>query len=361
MNKILKWVLLSITFFGCSTPGLYISDIQNLKNLDKSILIYSLPQTVLNIEVEFRKLVFIPGPYHDYADKYLAIKGVSHNSFESWNIKKIVVGDAAEPDPDYFFSVGSDKKVIGIEDKISSLAQDGLILLPESNLLKDIQSLEFNTPKADIYFKDLSVKRNLMIEKETAYKRVFRDSTYMQVPFETELLKVKSLEKKAEEAANFIIKLRKRKFKLLTGQNEGPVPDMGIQVSIDEINRIEEEYLSLFIGKSYEETSIRNFEYIPSPEKEADQRILFRISETEGIFDSSSAKGKPFNITIRSKDVTSGFDRLKSTSQLYDAGNTIFYRLPDLAHVVLKLEDRILFEGKFTVFQFGPVISKRLF
>jgi hypothetical protein len=55
---------------------------------------------------------------------------------------------------------------------------------------------------------------------------------------------IKSLEEKAEEAAAFIYKLRKRRFKLLVGQ-EQPVPDgNALDISIRELDELEKEYLS---------------------------------------------------------------------------------------------------------------------
>ncbi len=360
-SKKIKLILIGIFFTGCAvTPQIYTTGIRNLKTIDNSSIIYSLPRTVFQIEVTFQKAFFIPGPYHEFADKYLGIKDVIHNSSTSWTIDKIVVSTCTEPDPEFFFSVRVEKHPDGVNDKLALLEQKGLISLPPGFLPEITKALDFNSPGNEIYFKDLSMKRNLVSEKETSYKRVLRDSVYVQIPVETESHKPKSLEQKAEEAANFLIKLKKRKFKLLTGQNEGPVPDDGINTYLEELNRIEDEYLSLFIGKTVYETQSKSYEFTPVSEKKTDQQVLFRLSEKEGIFDALSSKGKPFVLELTCTNVTLNFDKIQLAEPFGEIENTLYYRLPDFSVLRLILEDKVMFEGKYTTLQFGPVISAKI-
>ena len=54
-------------------------------------IIYSLPVTHLNIEVEAVKTVKKAGPYYKYAKKYLGVsKVISHDS-QTWEIKSIKI------------------------------------------------------------------------------------------------------------------------------------------------------------------------------------------------------------------------------------------------------------------------------
>ena len=359
MNRLsFKWIIVVLILTGCSTaPELVVTNTRDLKTPKKNTIIYSLPRTVINIEVEIQKSVFIPGPYHEFAGKYLAIEGISHEEDESWDIKRIKVFASGEPDPDYFYSVSLDGEYRRFDDELDLLAQSGQIILPGSFVMNGPVAAEIDVPeKNEIYFKDLSVKRNLIVEKETSYKRVFRDSVYVQVPFVTELLVQKEPELKAEEAANFIIKLRKRRFKLLTGQNEGDVPDATIESVIEELNRIEQEYLSLFTGKTIYESERLHFDYIPNPGKQIDQQILFKLSESEGIFEAMSPKGKPVILEIECMDLTRNLKEMRTS----EAVSTLFYREPDLARVVISFDDARLIENKLTVFQYGSVISKKI-
>ena len=116
---ILKWLPFLLILTGCSlTPALFVSHIGNLKTFDKNAILYSMPRTVINVEVDFLKTRFIPGPYHEYAGKYLSLEGVSHNSVVSWQIRKITAHASVEPDPDYFYSVKIEQKSDEIQDQV---------------------------------------------------------------------------------------------------------------------------------------------------------------------------------------------------------------------------------------------------
>jgi hypothetical protein len=353
-----KWIPIVLILAGCSTaPALFVSNIRDLKTPEKSTFLYSLPRTVINIEVEIRKSGFIPGPYHEYADKYLAIKGIRHDPGASWKIKEIKVFASGEPDPDYFYSGNTEVESGKLAEELNMLSQKGLIMQPGDFALNGPVVAEMDIPEEnEICFKDLSVKKNLAVKKQTSYKRVFRDSIYVQVPVETELLVQKTPEMKAEEAANFIIKLRKRRFKLLTGQNEGEVPVMAIDAVIDELGRIEQEYLSLFTGKTIYESETMRFKYIPVAGKLADQQVLFRISDDEGIFDATSAKGKPVILEVLCLDLTKNLKEMNTP----EAARTLFYREPDLARISVSLDAEKLFENQLTVYQYGSIVSRKI-
>ena len=359
MNRMnVKWIPFLLIVTGCSTASeLFVTNIRDLKTPEENTYVYSLPRTVINIEVEIQKSVFIPGPYHEYAARFLAIEGVRHDNNESWNVKQIKLGASKEPDPDYFYSVSPAGDFSKFNEELDLLFQYGQIILPGSFVINGPVSAEIDIPEDnEIYFKDLSDKKNLVVEKETSYKSVFRDSIYVQVPFVKEILVRKTPELKAEEAANFIIKLRKRRFKLLTGQNEGDVPDAAIESVIDELSRIEQEYLSLFTGKTIYESETLHFDYIPLPGKLTDQKILFTLSESEGILETMSPKGKPVIFEIECLDLTQNLREMRTS----EAVNTLFYREPDLARIIISLDDVLLFENKLTVYQYGSVISKKI-
>jgi len=359
MNKIIfKWIPVLLMLTGCSlTPPLFVSHIRSLKTFDKNAILYSLPRTVINVEVDFLKTRFIPGPYHEYAGKYLSLEGVSHDSVVSWQIRKITVSASVEPDPDYFYSVKIERKSEEMHHELERLSHSGFIMLPGSFIINGPFDAETVAPPYnEVYYTDLSVKRNIMIEKETSYQRVFRDSVYVQIPVETELLVEKTPELKAEEAANFIIKLRKRRFKLLTGQSEGEVPGTAAGKVIEELNWLEQEYLSLFTGRTIYESETRHYRFIPVTNRSTDQQVLFKISDNEGAFDSMSAKGRPAILEIECQDLTRNLKGIRSP----EAPNTLYYRHPDLARVTISLESRTLFENRFSVYQYGPVVSQKV-
>jgi len=224
--------------------------------------------------------------------------------------------------------------------------------------LPDKLEVDLSIPDSTIPYTDLSVKRNIVTEKETTYKRVQHDSVYIQVPVVKEQIKSKDLQTKAEEAANFIIKLRKRKFKLLTGLSDTGIGGNNLKVALDELDKIETEYLSLFIGKTYREQITRQYRYVPQISKENDETILFRIVEDQGIFDANSPKGRPVLLNIKSLNTTENLTGFQNTDNLH--GPYLFYRIPETARLKISTEDETLLEGKISVFQFGKLIGSKI-
>lgn len=63
-------------------------------------LIYSLPQTHLDIEVVATKTTRKAGPYYQYAEKYLGIPGAITQDSEEWALSSVKVTPYGVPDPE---------------------------------------------------------------------------------------------------------------------------------------------------------------------------------------------------------------------------------------------------------------------
>ena len=62
-------------------------------------LIYSLPQTHLDIEVVATKTIQKAGPYYRYAEKYLGIPGAITQDSEAWSLTSVKATPYGLPDP----------------------------------------------------------------------------------------------------------------------------------------------------------------------------------------------------------------------------------------------------------------------
>ena len=65
----------------------------------KDQYVYALPQTVLKVEVTLREVRSVPGPYWEYAEKYLGLKEVVKAKSSRWNIWDVAIGQHQELDP----------------------------------------------------------------------------------------------------------------------------------------------------------------------------------------------------------------------------------------------------------------------
>jgi hypothetical protein len=109
----------------------------------------------------------------------------------------------------------------------------------------------------------------------------------------------KSLDEQAQELANQIFVLRDDRKALLTGESDGKSLPTGdaLKFMIEQLNKLEEKYMSMFVGKKIysEKTYIFDFE----PEKAAhSQDILFKFSAQYGIQMRTSLKGDPVLIDV---------------------------------------------------------------
>ena len=356
IKKIYKVIFL-ILLTGCSvSKNFYVANVQDLTQMDKSAFIYALPRTVVTTEVTAIRHVTIPGPYHEYADEFLGIKDVPHEKKVLWTIDHATLDSHVEVDPDYYYSV---------KDPGSAVLKSGMFQLTENGLILDASKVgrfsdNLESPSDEvgkIPFTDLSVKRNIIHENDTIYKKIVRNNSIVRVPMVKKQWTKKTLEEKAEEAANFIVKLRKRRFKLLTGQSESIPGGEGMEAAIEELNDLEAEYLALFTGKTTDEEFTRTFQIVPEANRQLTRTILFRFSETDGFFESNDeTNGKPIVIEITDRGTTKSLEHLAYPYSSVSAPNVLFYRIPDRADIRLIYGSSILAEADMNIYQHGAVV-----
>ena len=71
-----------------------------------------------------------------------------------------------------------------------------------------------------ISYVDLGVYPNYEERSETMYKTLVTDTSFVRVPVQRTVVEQKSFAMKAEEAADFLLELRARRFEMLTGEYE---------------------------------------------------------------------------------------------------------------------------------------------
>lgn len=342
------------TFCGAQKKS-YITKIKSANNLGENAAVYALPRTVLNITIQARRTTTVPGPFCKYADKYLGIQDVPERETTEWDIASVEIDIYQEADPEYFFTV-SNKRIKNLNSMLSRLASDSLILYPGQFFKKHSFPEPDTSYKDKIHFRDLSAKHNFQLINDTSHRRVFNDSIYVSVPVIKQQLVRKSEEEKAEEAANYIIKIRKRKFKLISGQYDYMPEGEALEVAVRELNKLENEYLSLFTGKSYVDSYKKTIQYIPDNSRKISKEILCRFSATDGFVDQREVRGKPVIIEIQDTDKTIYFERTGTPENEILAGTYVHVRLPDLAEIKLLLGDNVLNLTKAPVFQYGSVV-----
>lgn len=329
-----------------------------------SRIYYALPRTVFRISVEYYRESFIPGPYRDYAEKYLGITGVGMSPSEQYSISDVELLPMRETDPSFLFAVNVFS---------GSFDPAGLLTLSSEGLIMDGNKAStgaFVSPEENGLhmpaFTDLTIKHNILEKEETMYKTIVTDSGYMRVPLLRTQIEQKTLEKKAEEAAAFITKLRKRRFKLISGQYEVFPEGVAMTEAIRKLDETEAEYLSLFVGKTSKQYYSREFWFIPEGKPEGESLLLGNFSDASGWLDGTVGEGKSLLVethpsqdtrVIREAELPDDESTEESRGKEEGNFNLLYYRIPEMTGLVIRLGDTELLKARMPVEQYGKLVS----
>ncbi len=325
-------------------------------------VLYSLPNTALHLKVEAVRESYTPGPYAKFSEKYLGIV-VSPDKKDSYKLLSVKMTPFIEADQSKRIAVnlnGLSKN--GSPINIYKFSSQGLIILSDQNkggtdywrfpTLSDNQS---NMTEAT---------NNFTSTETTLYKNVKNSSGgYDKVAIQQSQVVEKSIEKKAQEAANNIFNIRKKRVDIITGDTDATFSGEAMKAVIDELNKLEADYMSLFIGTTESAVQMMDFDVVPESQKEKQLYIAFRISDTQGLLLSDNVSGRPIvmeiipEITAPTEFVDS--DTNKKSRSKYEAKTRggIYYRIPVICHIKLLDGQDLLLQSRVPVYQLGETIN----
>lgn len=351
--------LLIVSAAGCSTVEYYQRGraLEESDRISTNSLIYALPRTSLAVDVTVKKTTFRHGPYYEYAEKYLGIENASDEDWVEWAISEVNIRGEEEIDPQHYYLLETDAP---LEVNALALSKSGLILTPDPELYAGkpvAQSIITEDPEP-VFHTDLSVKRNVTMVYDTNYRFIETDTGFVQVPYLYEREVQLSLEEQAEEAANFIIKIRKRRFKLMSGQYDVFPEGIALQYAVENLTVLEKEYVALFIGKYKDEKYPLSYRYMPGENSPDLPHLLFRFSPQSGVLPVSDLTGRPVMVEITRQDKTKIMDHLtyKPAEEGEKEIKALFYRIPEVATVRVIDEQQVLAEKDLLIYQFGPTV-----
>jgi hypothetical protein len=341
-----------IFIFGCSASDkIIVRNVQDLTAYGPNTFIYSLPRTKIKINISALRHYTIPGPYYQYAEKYLGLTGVS-SAVKTWELNRIDFETIDEPDPDYYYAVEANKSEELLKN-VLAMSEAGLILKVDASNPFVQYIPEYSNYSDQKHFTDLSIKRNYIDPNEPEKVKIKKSNFHNEPPTRKQKAGIKTIEQKAEEAANFIYKIRKRRFKLIAGQYDTFPDGVALEMSIRELSKLEEDYLSLFVGKTYTDTVYKSFYYIPQPDLEIDRFVICYFSTETGFEDSQVGAGKSLVLELKDMQLTASLDKLEMPSS--GNKNCLMYRIPDKASVNIYNGSLTSIEGEIKVYQYGTL------
>ncbi|MDD2196819.1 MAG: DUF4831 family protein [Bacteroidales bacterium] len=356
INRIVFLVVLGLFASACSKKIASVMPVEQALSLTSKGMVYTLPSTNLLVTVTAEHRVYIPGPYSQYAKKYLGIDNVLSQANNEWSMVSFGISEGSVPDMEALFVV-----------EMNSASSIGYLTLSNKGLVIPIHKAQFqsnsslNNPSnselyADLYT-DLSHTPFIASERTTHYSRTFQDSTFVRVPVHKDIFIEKSAEDKAREAASFIFSLRKRRFELISGDADFIAEGSAVKEVFDEISRLEQEYLSLFTGKHFVKQQVHEVDFLPVKQDNG-RAILFRFSRTKGVLSASDLSGSPVLIEVSSDSNWKNIGILNSLSLEIDKQkrDAFYYRMPVPAKVKISDSKGELYSKIVSLYQFGPLV-----
>lgn len=349
MRFYFKFLLSFVFLYSCSTGYVVTTNMNNLATYEPNSYVYTLPKTRLIVNVAAVKNEFTPGPYYMYAEKYLGIKDAKASSEVHYYIDSINVKSQSIPDQDLNFSV-RDENYRGVDELLDYYRERALIMR-EGIVYDNNQIVDLDKEDELVSFADVSIKPFYKLPDNV------KNDNDRHPLWEKQMIP-KTLEEKAQEAAHFIFKIRKRRFKLMAGQYDVFPEGVALETAIQELTKVEEEYLSLFIGKNNQSKIEKTFMVVPSNDNGIQTFPLFKFSESDGFKDTSGNTGEAVMLQITDLETNAALSQINQTFLLHPNENNIIVRVPDRASVKVLLGSNSILESEMSIYQLGAIVPK---
>lgn len=313
----------------------------------QGVLSYSLPATVVTLEVEALQEKFYAGPYAKYAEKYLGMK-VRQKDETTFQLTQIKMVPYVEADPSKRYTLYAEKGAI--DASFLKLSSAGLVSFADA-VAGGETSWRFPT-RTSGDFSGKGVSSNITSEATILYKNDRKESAYNKVSVQQNMIVAKSLEKKAAETADMILNIRKQRLQIVTGDTDATYSGEAMAAAIDELTRLENEYMTLFTGYCETQTQKMNFEVIPDPSRESQKYIAFRLSDTAGLVPADNLSGKPVVMEFIPQTIVPVEEPAVASSKKTPAVFA-YYRIPAVCTVKLTEGVDLLLQSRIPIYQLG--------
>ncbi len=312
---------------------------------------YSLPRTTLTLEVKAEQEVFTAGPYAAFAQKYLGIS-VREEDGASFRITDVKLESFTESDPDVSLEYTLPAKGIADCPQLLQLTSMGLIATTEDGFARKANWRFPAQETADFTGMGLSSPYT------SASATLFTSGGQAQV--KQDMVVGKTLEQKAKEAADMILSLRKTRIQILTGDTDASYTGEAMQAAFAQIDRLEQEYMTLFAGASVKREQQMSFDILPARDVKNQVYMAFRLSDTDGLAGPETLSGKPYFLEIVPGQQPADQQIPEKPRK---GAQYITYRVPTVCTVKLTDGLRVLLQMRVPIYQLGsnciyPVINQ---
>lgn len=338
MKKLVLSIGIAALFSSCAVEQtipskVNVQKVADMSNATQDVLLYNLPSTVIRVNVEVEKTISKVGPFYRYSQKMLNVSDVVTQDKEEWRIKSVEIETYGIPDESNEYAIS-----------YSGASSAPFINLSASGVLTGINACTGNETS---FLKDYTITKMPSLD-EVNFNEV--------AMIEKQLAKT-STAAMAEETANYIYKIRKRRFKILASDYEQLPPDgQSYEVMVRELNQLEKEHMELFVGKKETFTMKQSFDIVPH-EMSANNDVLFRFSALSGIVDKMDVSGAPVYFELEAEETKPRPDAPVSYEKGVQPRHGLYYCKPGKATVKIIDKNELIKEKEVLLAQYGQVVS----
>lgn len=335
-----KLFLLLFLIISLNIKAQYI--VNYASNINQNVtdgIYYNLPRNVIRLDFTVECVNEIKGKYSNFAKELLETNNYIKEDDVKYYIKDVTVDVLTETDSEMIFYISTDEK-----------SKDNIELNMRFTSEGNIQSFGIKDDRRDLD------SENVSFENRLAQQNTNPDFVYLPLRDDEEDEDGNSTDDKmsekeiAQSIVEEIKKIRLAYFDLISGYQE---IDYGntITYMLEELKKMEKEYLSLFVGKVERNDNVKTFYIIP--EEGTNNYSVAKFSDKEGFNSKTGDNVKIVLQEISSSNVKGiSEDVIKNTTY----NNKMVYREPAYVNMKLMKGDEILIDNRIQISQLGNFI-----
>jgi hypothetical protein len=168
----------------------------------------------------------------------------------------------------------------------------------------------------------------------------------------------KTMEQKAKEASEFLMKVKEQRLDIIVGAQEVAYSEATVKYMSEQLAEMEQEYRKLFTGITQRETLHFRYYYLPESQVYSASIPLFKFSNKDGIVKENNRDGDMVYIHIdRARNTTLLEKFLENDDEEKEVDKGLSYRIPEYAKFTIKEGETLKAEASFLISQFGVIAN----
>lgn len=335
-----KLFLLLFLIISLNIKAQYI--VNYASNINQNVtdgIYYNLPRNVIRLDFTVECVHEIKGKYSNFAKELLETNNYIKENDIRYYIKDVTVDVLTETDSEMIFYISTDEK-----------SKDNIELNMRFTSEGNIQSFGIKDDRRDLD------SENVSFENRLAQQNTNPDFVYLPLRDDEEDEDGNSTDDKmsekeiAQSIVEEIKKIRLAYFDLISGYQEVNYGNT-ITYMLEEMKKMENEYLALFVGRVEKNDIVKTFYIIP--EEGTNNYSVAKFSDKEGFNSKTGDNVKIVLQEISSSNVKGiSEDVIKNTTY----NNKMVYREPAYVNMKLMKGDEILIDNRIQISQLGNFI-----